>query len=65
MADPQPTTQVRVEPITNADDFSRCFAIAAAACMFMLFLDSFVRKASKNLSHDSMVTDGVFESITY
>jgi len=31
MADPQPTSQVRVEPITNADDFSRCFAIAAAA----------------------------------
>ncbi|KAH7384990.1 hypothetical protein BKA64DRAFT_681910 [Cadophora sp. MPI-SDFR-AT-0126] len=28
---PQSTSQVRVQPITNADDFSRCFAIAAAA----------------------------------
>ncbi|PVH81068.1 hypothetical protein DL98DRAFT_458668 [Cadophora sp. DSE1049] len=31
MAAPQPTSDVHVQPITNADDFSRCFAIAAAA----------------------------------
>ncbi|KAK0101990.1 hypothetical protein ONS95_001204 [Cadophora gregata] len=31
MTTSQSTSQVRVEPITDADDFSRCFAISAAA----------------------------------